>query len=423
MSGWAQFNAANLFPAATQAVLTATGNVADATGQVLDVLATALETLSSLIIDIDDPIRPAIDLAIQNLKALVTNVENTGVYLYYDTTGLPFYKLRSFDQDEHARAMNIDESETARRQAASAAGTPYTFPELALEPHLLFGWTGWCKRFMDSLDDPGDDNKPDLADGSALTALLFVAGTPSLDDLPALLGALGQLFSIKKFNDLLGRLVNDVLKIDATAGDNHLTISDPTKAFTVDRFCMVGNLGTDWPEFVTPKSIDRSTGEFTLYEPLKNNWSAGDPIIMCGIDPQPHPASIEPDWRACQLKDFDPVRKITRVIRKLIGLMELAPQMSDMLQELADLLSEKAAQLIALKEQIEALIELIELILTVSGLYVLQINSTTGIQGLKDELEHFDRPPDLPDESHIIGVCMLGATADMGAVATLFGVT
>jgi len=418
---WAAFNAETLFPDATKSVLEGTGDVADAVATAAETAASVIDTLADLLVDLTDPERAMVEAFIQQLKDLLSDTMNTGLYMFWDATGFPFYKLRSYDHAEMTRAMNIDAEEATKKSAAEARGETYNTPDLPLVATRPTGWTGWVRRWEMSFDDQGDERRPIFSDDAEVSALLFVAGTPSLDALPAMLAALGRLFGIKEFSDLLDRLAFTELTKNAAAGDKEITVNN-ADGFTADRFVIIGGLEVATLEFATPRNIDRQEKKFTLYDGVKRSWPAGTPVILAGTDPQTSGGNrTAPDWHSRKVSDIPPMREVEKLVKRVIGLLEMAPGILGLLQELAEALSEKADQLRDLAEQVENAIELIEQILALTGVYAVRVDSSEGISGLFEALDDAGRPP-LPDASYIVGICLLAATADLGPVAELFGV-
>jgi hypothetical protein len=401
--GWQEFNAQTLFPGPTKEILRATGEVADTVAESAETAAGAIDTIASLLVDISDPARAIVEALIQQLKNLLTDTMNTGLYMYWDTAGFPFYKLRSFDKDEFAKAMNGDSS-----------------AELPLSAATPIGWTGWKSRWQQSFDDQGDDRRPIFSGDAQVSAMIFIAGTPSLDALPALLAALGRLFGIKAFTDLLDMLAITQLAEDAKAGEREIIVKN-ANGFVEDKFVIIGALSGVTLDFASSRQIDYQTRVFTLYDDLKKDWPAGTPVIMAGSDPQSRGGNKRaPDWHSCKLKDLDVMKKVDKLVKKIIGLLEMASGLIGLLQELADALAEKADQLRDLAQEIEDAIELIELIIALTGVYCVKIDSTTGIGGLFDALEAQGQPP-LPAGSYIVGVCLLAGTNELLPITELFG--
>ena len=415
---WTEINAAALLPGATQAVLRAAGDTAATVADVSDTIADGIDVISDFLIDVTDPARAAIQEMVDALKALVSDIENTGIYLYWDTAGLPYYKLRQPSASAISDAMDIDSVEAQRRGVAEAAGEEYPPPQLPLMATHPYGFTGWLARWKDSFDDQGDDRRPIFSDTAEVSALLFIGGTPSLDQLPALLAALGRLLGIKEFTRLLDLLAFTTLARDADAGDGTVYVQD-ANGFRDDHMVIVaGENGA--LEFVTARAVDQRTGSLRLYDGVSRAYPAGTPVALSGSDPRTRAASRRPDWHSAKMRDIPPVRDVSRAVKQIVGLIEQADGLLGLVQELADALHENAEQLRDVADLIEQIIETIAAIIALSGVYIVKVDSTTGTAGLFDALDAVG-PPALPDRSYVFGACILAGTADLGPIAALFG--
>lgn len=463
MMGWEVFNAASMFPGPTQKALEGAGEAAETIGQAAETIASGIETVSDFLYDITDPVKAAIQLAIDQLKAQLTDAMNTGLYLYYDTAGFPFYSLRSFDWASLQAAMDIDgeeserraehERENERRAAAGQSIEPYRSSELPLSSSIAHGFTGWRRRWEDSFFDQGDRQRPAFSDQAQITCVLLMAGTPSLDALPALLRALGLLLGIQRFKDMLDRQLFAILTEDAKAGDTEIHVDDTT-IFAEDRQAVVEIASATKFDFVTVKAVDHRAKTLRLYDPLRFDHAKGVVVGVSGLAPPAAGASKAPDWKSrvplgktdpyngrnplvvqdevtgeyflpFRLGDLPPMREVERQVKRLIGLLEMAGGFVDLLKELADALVEKAQQLRDLAQQIQDLIELIEAILSLSGVFIIKLESSTGPQGLFDALDTIESDEltklPLPPKSFVVGACLLAGTNNFGPIADALG--
>ena len=168
MSEWQSVNLSSLATGEVQQAADVIGSVADTIGQGISSASTALQVLSSLIIDVNDPLKTVIDNITVRIEALVNiafNVLNTGVYFYHD--GGPII----------------------------SGGNPDGLP-------------GFIARLDASLRDPGDDNRPQFNSSSNIDAIILCAGAEDIPTLLPMLKLLGDLFSLQKFNYAYDRLTS-----------------------------------------------------------------------------------------------------------------------------------------------------------------------------------------------------------------------
>ncbi|MBZ0273783.1 hypothetical protein K8I61_17220 [bacterium] len=435
---WQPFNAESLFPGPTKSALQATGAVAETVGSNAEAIAGGIETVSDFLYDVTDPARAAIQALVKKLRDTLTDILGTGVYLYYDATGFPFYATRAFDAKQLARMMDIDESERKRRvayekeaAAARARGeepAPFKDAELPLSPGTAYGFAGWTRRWKASFEDQGDAQRPAFSDSASVSCLLLVAGTPSLDGLPALLKAIGTLLGIDAFKKILDRLAITQFARAGKAGDREIFVTT-TDNFHEDDYVWIKRSAASADfyndQFVTVKKIDRAKKSFALYDPLSADHAAGTPILLTGTGPATSRPARAPDWNAKKLGDLPPVRAVADEAKKIIGLLEVSDGMLALVQELADALKEKAKNLRDAAERIENLIERVEQILALTGVYVVRLDSATGAQGLFDALDAVEAGDDrlpLPPRSFVVGACLLAGGPEFAPVGELFGV-
>ena len=389
MPSWIEIDAEHILPGPTKAILRASGDTAATIADAAETIATGLEAIAALIVDITDPLRVIIDAAILALKNLVNDIYGTGLYGYHNKTGFGWPRLRSGRMGE-------------------------SYPS---------GWSGWRSKWVESFADEGDDERPDFSDTAEVSALLFIAGTPSLDTLPALLAALGRLLGIKAWQRILDMWTITWLAEDAPQGANEIVVESVT-GFLEDATIVLGALNATPLSLNSSRRINRTTRVFELYDKLGEARAKGTPVTQAGLDPSGGRASHAPDWIALQARDIPPIGDTEQVVKRLIGLLALAPNFSDMLAALAAALQAKAAQLRELADLIEETIETIEAIIAATGVKIVKVDSSAGIPGLIAEVEALEDPFALDggeSNSYVIGACLLAGTADLGPIAALFG--
>jgi len=467
MAEWTEANLSQILPGATKEILRAAGAAANTVGTTAEAIASGIETAADLLYDITDPARALLKIVIDQLKALITDLMATGIYLYYDANGFPFYQTRTFSFQQIVRYMDIDGQETAARaryerdaDAAKHHGDiwpPYEVAVLPLVAATAYGWNGWARRFKDSCYDQGDKQRPDFSEQAQVTCILMVAGTPSFDALPALLKALGIFLGIKPFTDILDHLAITEIAVDAKAGETVIEVKPwgRGKNFVDDDMVWIRPTVSDdggafsGDQFVTLRSVNRRYKTFQLYDALKQDYPAGTLVTKTGTNPQVRQASVEPDWisrfylgrnvdeNAVRNAVYDPeemeyflpltvgdlpfMKPVDRAVKNLIGLLEMADGFIALIQELADALKEKAEQLRNLAQLIEDVIELIAQILTLTGLYIIPLSSDTGMEGIFSQMDSIGGPP-LPDKSFLVGGAFVAGTVNIGPLADLLGV-
>jgi len=401
MADWQKFDAAGLFPDATKALLETVGGTADAFAAALKVTGEAIGLLGDLCIDATDPQKTIIDLLISQLSALIDDTLSTGLYLYYDCAGWPIFQRRDYD----FAAMTAQMDGTGNQPYAAAVGR---------------GYGGWKARWTKSFYDLGDDERPQISSGSNVSSLVFMAGTPNISGLPTLLSAIGMLFGIQRFTELTSKILITELSAKATKGDVTVYVTEPEK-LKEDSQILIGGFSLTNPQFSLIRRIDFTTGALELYDAIGASFNKGEPVALSGMEVPVKASSQAPDWSALTLEQIPPMRKMAQIVRSVIGQLEMAPGFSTLISDLGDALKEKAEQLENLADIINEVIDLITAIISLTGVKIAKIDSTTGVDGLVTALNDLGSPG-LPDKSFVVGICLAGTPAGINAIAPLFGV-
>ena len=129
-----------------------------------------------------------------------------------------------------------------------------------------------------------------------------------------------------------------------------------------------------------------------------------------------------PDWYSITAGEaIPPLQNLASAVQSVIGLLKVASAFSAMLTQLAQALNDKAETLREIADQIDAILDQILAVLQYSGLYVTTLESTSGIEGIKDALDSAGDPPGLQADSYVVGVCLLTGMADYSKLLELFG--
>ncbi len=131
--------------------------------------------------------------------------------------------------------------------------------------------------------------------------------------------------------------------------------------------------------------------------------------------------STPPDWESVKLSEVcPPFVKLGEVLMQALGMLTVTDSYSGMLESLAKIIAQKAELLDAISNEIQSVVDSITSLISSSGLYVLQVNST-GIDELINNTKSAGNIPDWNHESWVSGVCLLGGSADFSPVVELFG--
>ena len=419
MSQWAEFNLQTLFPGPVAEATEQVGNVCEQIGATAETIASAIETLANLLVDVTDPLRAVIQELITLLEETMSDVLHTGLYFYYDCAGWPFYQVRSFDWDKIKQAMAEGEAHGADIREGDVKPEDLPLGTTA----VAYGWPGWQARWKKSLDDLGDLERPIFSDNAEVGAIFLVAGTPSLDGFLMLIRAIGELLGIKAFEDAWDRFVVTILDADAKKGDRSIVVKDIT-GFAEDDWIVVGPLAVALPSFTYIKSIDKATRNFVLTDPLPQDFAKGSPVAMTGSAAAANNRlPTAPDWSSLTLVEIIPfLEEVDALVKKICGLLRMADGFLALLQELAAILKKRAQKLRQIAQMITDLIERIMAILTLTGLFVLKVESSTGFPGLYEAITEADDSFPLPADSFVFGACLLAGGADFGPLAAFLGV-
>jgi hypothetical protein len=149
----------------------------------LQVIAAILDALAAILIGIPDILRALIMAAYALLRDIITDLLNTGAYMYTDVPGIT-------PTESSIKETGIYLDPAADWKAGRAAAAPPVTPD---------GWTRWSTRFAASFDDPGDLKRPVVTAGAPIEAIFIVMAAPSLDAIRQLIYLLGKLLNIDKF--------------------------------------------------------------------------------------------------------------------------------------------------------------------------------------------------------------------------------
>jgi len=419
MNQWAEFNLQSLFPGPVAEATEQVGIVCEQIGQTADLIASTIEMLVDLLMDVTDPLRAIIQELITLLEETMSDILHTGLYFYYDIAGWPFYQVRSFDMDTIKKAMA--EGEAHGKDIREGDVKPEDLP-LATTA-IAYGWPGWQARWKQSIDDLGDKERPIFSDNAEIGAIFLVAGAPSLDGFLELIRAIGMLLGITAFEDAWDRFVVTILDADAKTGDTAVIVKDVT-GFAEDDWIVIGPLTAALPVFTYIKSIDKKTRTFVLTDPLPQDFAKGSPVAMTGTAASgSNRKPTAPDWANLTLAEIIPfLSEVDALVQKICGLLRMADGFIAMLQEMMDILKKRAAMLRSIAKMITDLIERIMAILTLTGLFFLKVESSTGFPGLYDAIAEADDSFPLPADSFVFGACLLAGGADFGPLASFLGV-
>jgi hypothetical protein len=302
---------------------------------VLEVIAAILDALAAILIGLLDAYRAIILAAYNALKALIEDILNSGVYLYYDAPG-----LTSLDATLSEMGFPTDPVQLFK---AGQAGAP--------EPVIdNTAFERWAFRFGESFDDPGDDQRPVFSDGAGIDAVFIGVAMPSFAALKQIIYLLGKLFNIDAF-------------INA-----------------IDRY----------------------------------NDASPDPDLT-----RARMQSVAPDWEAVRLKDlFPPLRFLLLVPELLKALLLSVDNLAGLIAALAQALEDKAAVLGQLVDALQAVIDLLDALQS-SGLKVLSVSTSEGVEGLKTQ---FLAAENRPEGGFMAGLCLLAAGPLKAAAAPLWAI-
>jgi len=128
-----------------------------------------------------------------------------------------------------------------------------------------------------------------------------------------------------------------------------------------------------------------------------------------------------PDWATAPLGEvLVPFAGLSESLYRLAGVIAVAEPIADLLSGLAETIGEKGRALQGMARELQQIVMDLETLTQVSGLHVLRVEAV-GVDHLIDQaLTALPLPP-LPDDAFVAGVCLLGGTANFGAVGELLG--
>ena len=157
-----------------------------AVGTLLQIISGLVELLANILIGLPDPLRALIMAAYKAIKAIVDVLLDAGAFFYFDAPDVRSIKAT-------AASMGFP---THPNKTFIAGKTDDPPPPTVPDSYLR-----WAHHFGKSFDDPGDENRPRLHDGTPIEAVFIVAAAPSLEALRTLIYLLGKLFNIQAFID------------------------------------------------------------------------------------------------------------------------------------------------------------------------------------------------------------------------------
>lgn len=149
----------------------------------LNLVKALLEALAAILIGLLDPFRALIEAAIKLLADIISDLLNTGAYMYVDAPGITPTEVTLA---ETGLVLDPKADWTAGTKLEAPPATPDAFAR-------------WSSRFAASFDDPGDPSRPIVTEGAPIQAVFIVMAAPSLDALRQLLYLLGKLLNIDQF--------------------------------------------------------------------------------------------------------------------------------------------------------------------------------------------------------------------------------
>ena len=131
--------------------------------------------------------------------------------------------------------------------------------------------------------------------------------------------------------------------------------------------------------------------------------------------------STPPDWTSGTLADVVPLYgRLLDLLKRLAGMLNSGSTYSDIVDQLAAACHNKAIALRDFADELEAVINALAALAT-SGAYVVNLQSSSGVAGLIEQLQAAENPPPWGADAYVSGVCLLGGTADFGPVVELMG--
>jgi len=130
--------------------------------------------------------------------------------------------------------------------------------------------------------------------------------------------------------------------------------------------------------------------------------------------------STPPDWKKAPLaENIPPMGDLAELLNKAVGLMDAADDLATLIQDVANLAQKRAEALDKLVDQLQTALETIRGLLKSTGLYVVKLDSTSGIAGLLEAATSAETPPPWNGEAYVAGFCALSATVDFAPIQTL----
>lgn len=127
--------------------------------------------------------------------------------------------------------------------------------------------------------------------------------------------------------------------------------------------------------------------------------------------------SVAPDWHSKKLTDLmPPLRKLAQVPELLRGLLSKVQSITDLLSDLAAAIEDKVNLLLDIATSIQDILDLLDALQS-SGLYVLPVSTSEGVDGLERAfVEAANRPPG----GFVAGACLLAGGPGLKNAAFLW---
>ena len=117
--------------------------------------------------------------------------------------------------------------------------------------------------------------------------------------------------------------------------------------------------------------------------------------------------STPPDWHSQKISDIlRPYEDIKNLLEFALNMLDFGTAIGELIGQFVEIIKQKIQILDALNEKIQSFIDAIEALIALSGMYMLQVKSNTGLPGFRAGIQESIGKPTW-DSQYVIGFCML----------------
>lgn len=291
------------------------------------------------------------------------------------------------------------------------------------------------KTVEEAMYDTSDINRPPFTVGQLCGGFVMFASAPNLTELTVLINSFKKLIK-SCYDDLLGyidsinnfaypnKLVSGIGTITGFQNadkKSHFLDSNKIQQEGIDLYSgyiinfVTGKNANRWNKIST---FDSQNGLFELNKEYPFEMEIGDTFLLNLAN-----SSGSPDWEKMDITSMIPIfGTISSFLSTVINTMKGAPSLSDVANKVGQNIVNKIAQLQNIINQILVIKQMIEDFLKINNVNILPIVPLElGNMGFIQSIRVATNPPQVAQNSYIIGAAVCGGASLYPTIKLLFG--